>query len=1415
MKIIFLLATLYCLTISVSAINTNPGNAAGDHKISPKSNDNTIVAYYPFNGNLNDVSGYDNHGVASGGAYLTADRFGNPNSAFAFNGIDGQIEIANSPSLASPVNGIAICGWIYINSWDNGFAPFLCKSVSADGPQYEILLNQTFIGFYTSNATINSTISYQFQLQRWYFIAVSWNGSVINTYVNNELIGSVATSGSLIPNNNSLTMGVNTPGVIEHLNGSIDDIRIFNRSINASEINSYFNEGLVTLVSPGNGTEPGYTISTLTPTCLWFSVRNATLYSLHLYKKIGNRYEFIYGNDNIPNTSFPIPSGLINNGSTYFWIVRAKIANNWIPFSQPNYFSTNIVAVTPTIFLSSSMINVGERVSISGIKFSINSGVQVRINSNNGSNLFLNVPTNSLGEFANPVLISEPGSYSVYCKDMLTGNFSNHKSFIASAPSNNSYFTLLSPEPVSQANTNDQILVKWNDKLDLEIPANDNPPGGNQRAYSYDIEKALSINGPWQVISSISGFDDKFKSVTLSKVVNIPNEGSCFLRVVDGLIPNRQTENAQLQISAATSVNFKVEYLWDYSYPRPSEPPIGVVADGTGRFYIKVSNPTTTIERVTFTLSDQNSNTETRILGKLKEATNISSYSDEANSADQITANGNEHPLNSFYCWYVAPDDFLDGTISENTQERKVNIHIEVEYSNGQIEQTTKPVIVQRPQLVLVYGLNGTTSTWNSFVKEPNLRKFTIHKLEIDNKGSFDLNAQNILFNADPNYSLPAYIKQYRMHHKIATNQVYYVGHSMGGSILRYAETIFPYNFSDRQNYRKGFVNKFISLDTPHKGSPLANMLVNFKPPAPLIEVSLALLLKDFYNWSFSDGLKVHPAFEDLRVNQHSFNQTIYKSHVFVGDFIPGPETFSQLAANAIWDSQFYKTLIDLLRLFFLDVKKPYDLLKRWDSHFSAVPAQDPIPNSFANSDIIVLVNSQLSGLSLTSDNVTYGPYYVHSSLFGSYAVVDVSAEKVSSLLDMSIYSNKWGPIPATTRTISDFRIAPSHVNIVADSSGIEIFQPELNSTLFIDSTFNLLFELEDTVNLKKIEIRYQDQLVEDTIPQFNYNFELGVSNNRLDTQKVYIFAYYFMGDSIKIVNKSVPVVVKSNDIPFDLESEDKFVYLVASQDYYLDMNLYFPNFISKVGTSGTKLKVTFENPSIFVYDDAEKKLSAMADGDTYIIVHYDNLADTIYFKIRGEEIVPVELTSFTGIQSGDKISLKWETQTETNNRGFEIERKAQNGKDFTKIGFIDGNGTTTKPRSYSFIDSPMEDDLYFYRVKQIDYDGSFTYTPTIQVDFHGVPENFALFQNFPNPFNPVTKIRYSIPNTSTVNIRIYNSLGEMVSQIVNEIQEANNYEIEFDGSGFASGVYFYSLEAYALEGGLRFQNTKKMIVLK
>jgi len=191
---------------------------------------------------------------------------------------------------------------------------------------------------------------------------------------------------------------------------------------------------------------------------------------------------------------------------------------------------------------------------------------------------------------------------------------------------------------------------------------------------------------------------------------------------------------------------------------------------------------------------------------------------------------------------------------------------------------------------------------------------------------------------------------------------------------------------------------------------------------------------------------------------------------------------------------------------------------------------------------------------------------------------------------------------------------------------------------------------------------------------------------------------------------------------------------------------------------------------------------------------------------IHETNTIPVELVSFAAQVSDEGVLLTWKTATEINNSGFEIE-KSFDSESWNKIAFVEGNNGS-EITSYSYLDKNIEASNVFYRLKQIDFDGTFEYSNIIEVVVDN-PTKFELEQNYPNPFNPTTVIKFRLPQTANVELAVYNLLGQKVAELVNGKLEAGYYSFNFDASNLSNGIYFYELKAD------NNRSVKKMILQK
>jgi hypothetical protein len=197
-------------------------------------------------------------------------------------------------------------------------------------------------------------------------------------------------------------------------------------------------------------------------------------------------------------------------------------------------------------------------------------------------------------------------------------------------------------------------------------------------------------------------------------------------------------------------------------------------------------------------------------------------------------------------------------------------------------------------------------------------------------------------------------------------------------------------------------------------------------------------------------------------------------------------------------------------------------------------------------------------------------------------------------------------------------------------------------------------------------------------------------------------------------------------------------------------------------------------------------------------------------------------LASFSAtIVNGNDVRLDWTTVSETNNYGFEVQRSLENENAYSTLpnSFIPGHGTTNEPQHYMFIDSSAYAARWYYRLRQIDLDGMVHFSDGVSVNVltgvsqQGIPDRFGLSQNYPDPFNPTTTIRYELPQAAHVTLKIYNVLGQEVATLVDGLQDAGYRSIVWNAANVSSGVYFYRITAVA--GTTTFTDVRKMLVVK
>jgi hypothetical protein len=229
-----------------------------------------------------------------------------------------------------------------------------------------------------------------------------------------------------------------------------------------------------------------------------------------------------------------------------------------------------------------------------------------------------------------------------------------------------------------------------------------------------------------------------------------------------------------------------------------------------------------------------------------------------------------------------------------------------------------------------------------------------------------------------------------------------------------------------------------------------------------------------------------------------------------------------------------------------------------------------------------------------------------------------------------------------------------------------------------------------------------------------------------------------------------------------------------ANADFVLGQ----PNFTTQIqGTTASK----FDGPRGLSLDSDNGKLFVSDRSNSRIL------------EFTSNQSLPVELQSFSAQVSKNIVQLNWETATEINNNGFEVLCKNGENGDWNFLVFLNGANNSNSSKNYSFTHKTCEIGRNYYKLKMIDNDGTFKYSQVIEAVI-GVPKEYALLQNFPNPFNPTTKIEYTVPTNGRVKLDVFSITGQTIKTLVDENQEAGYYSVDFSATNNSAGMYFYKL---------------------
>ncbi|MEI8085751.1 MAG: T9SS type A sorting domain-containing protein [Paludibacter sp.] len=1015
-----------------------------------------------------------------------------------------------------------------------------------------------------------------------------------------------------------------------------------------------------------------------------------------------------------------------------------------VAYGEFNKKGNKVIGI-PQLITNRTIYLPGERVSLSGLNFTSYGKLQIEYNSNNVTKIDT-LYANKAGKFESGITLVNPGQYLIKATD-LTTQLSNSGFYVKVLPITAFGSSLKLLYPATKGNKislGDSIYVRWTDKLVLDRRYNLNPANAT-RSYQYSVE-IDSIDGRKMNESGLAG------DATINSVVNFTTSylpkfsGQYKFKITDAVTKNIiGSESIEVVNNTGLAI---VKKEWDYSiqtkngnYNRVGTPK-GVAADGTGRIYLTVESKVKKIKSVTVTLDD-GVNTTPDLLGKLMPATVTDKFSNEANSAKDISVT-NQSFSNKLWFWYVAPDDFADGKAINNTRStRTVNAKFEITYDDFSVSTEVMPLEIVRPSIMLVHGLGGSAErTWGDFTihNTTPLMRDTVYKvvqaINLQPAVRFERNAvglfgENEFMSIADNFYNPINTLRSQGY---SSNRIDYICHSMGGNILRYAVEHFPAKFYADRNYGKGYTNKVIMLNTPNEGSPFAdavslitdvvNMALDTQIDLKLGKVSVSDILSlnnileddyttnrmdnsyfNIYNyirpftieqpsdfqstvnfWASVFGKDYQtkpvrkydrtPAVQDLSINDGvRFNQvTNVRAHLIAGDLIPWIQNFPTITPieSKVFENymkygksaqqflDYLEKALDLIdrlqltdKLKMLHIKDPVAFHKRviqikniadknvkytelFDEvlkDINQIIAAGNIASFALDCDLFVSVNSQLTGSyqNLNNHTIFNGINANHLSIVTNKDV----ETRIETLLNSSIKSDLFNGIPAyvaPTNYVKKQLVEPASIqisksNAAVDSTKLQIVSPASSTIIFPNDMLEVRLAVKDTANLDYVELRFQGETYRDFSKEQNVVFNIPVSGELLNDQKLLVSAsyYYSSNDSSFTAYAGRIINVTPRQVPISFSCNDKVIYLHTGDTISTSYDVIYPDFIYSF-SSDKNVTVNIDNQSKLIYNSNYGYFVSKNPGNTFAEVNYGGLKDTIYFVLDGKSDVATSI---------------------------------------------------------------------------------------------------------------------------------------------------------------------------------------------
>ncbi len=753
----------------------------------------------------------------------------------------------------------------------------------------------------------------------------------------------------------------------------------------------------------------------------------------------------------------------------------------------------------------------------------------------------------------------------------------------------------------------------------------------------------------------------------------------------------------------------KVDMIWDYSFPYRFNQPIGVAADGISRIYLKVkkrSDSLPDIKEVVVSLKDY-TGIDNNLRGKFKKASVIDKYSEEASTGTSNTvtiSNAEVRPgaPGEFWFWYISPDDFSGDSTGEfsNLSRRYEKITIIATYLDNKKDTQEYKIGIVRPPTLLVHGLASSPEAWDllshmnngQYVKFINSPLFVYKRaLTMDPIGYFHKNGAQLLgadvsaysFNADRLNTLQGNIEAMRNDMRYAANQVDYICHSMGGIMIRSAIGFFPQKFYSGagdpylfKTYKKGYTHKIITINTPHNGAPIADVLDQFIPLTPTVlnhALNLAyyhapVFIGGFFKpvansgGNYWSGFEATDAVNNLQVTAQrggvNMLKTTNKFHMITGDLNWNSNHIEPFNIGTINYAlaKIYKTLIQTIyaasynseeidqataeatRAYLRQIMaEPYETMIA--DFLNWMAAKRGYANYLGDSDAVVPLMSQTAQITIPQPYIsvftptdmgtgTQGLNANHSAILWRNDV----GQRVFQLLNSKMTSDLFGneipvdddpepqlllrPAPGNN---AGRPVAPTATSISYDTTKIRIDAPIMNAGVNADSTITVKFRLKDTLRLAYVSINFQGEdsfKMKKIFTQQSVTFK--VDRSYLGNSKIFAYAVYDNSSHTGVDFHIDSVIVNATSMaPVQgFRIKEEVLNMTAGTPYMPKYEIQYNDQWLPLANDDAGIAVTIDSVNTVSYSTTLKTFNGLKEGGAVATCTYGGFADSVLIKV-------------------------------------------------------------------------------------------------------------------------------------------------------------------------------------------------------